>query len=237
MRGAKSMFANKQQFGDGCSLLSSPLLLDIFNSLRQRHGLLLGVEEYLMVLRSVQAGFGISNHQELEQLCCMLLMMPGMDGYEVTIAIRQNTALPFIPILLISAHDSPNVAKGLDLGANDFIRKPVTVDELLARVRSLLRLATMLRKTAVESTEASTAQSSLETPQQIIMKAQVSSEQASLHTQQFAMNSLVLDLQRDAFDPSVSVLNLLRKALVVSQKLALKEFQEWIDFELNGYSN
>lgn len=130
----------------------------------------------------------------LPDLIILDLMMPGMDGYEVTRRIRQNTALPFIPILLITGHDSPNVAHGLDLGANDFIRKPVTVDELLARVRSLLRMATMLRKTAVESTEASTAQSSLETPQQRIMKAQVSSEQASLHTQQFANDKLTDEL-------------------------------------------
>lgn len=47
-------------------------LLDIFNSLRQRHGLALGVDEYLAVLRSLQAGFGIGSRQELEQLCCML---------------------------------------------------------------------------------------------------------------------------------------------------------------------
>ncbi|WP_232224065.1 hypothetical protein [Mastigocladopsis repens] len=47
-------------------------LLEIFNTLRQRHGLPLGVEEYLVVVRSLEAGFGISDRHELEQLCCML---------------------------------------------------------------------------------------------------------------------------------------------------------------------
>ncbi|MEJ6485302.1 hypothetical protein N0Y54_29015 [Nostoc punctiforme UO1] len=47
-------------------------LLDIFNSLRQRHGLPLGVEEYLVVVRSLKAGIGVNSRQELEQLCCML---------------------------------------------------------------------------------------------------------------------------------------------------------------------
>jgi len=68
------------------------------------------------------------------------VMMPGMDGYEVTKRIRQKPELPFIPILLITAYDSASVVQGLDLGADDFIRKPVEMDELLARVRSLLRL-------------------------------------------------------------------------------------------------
>ena len=68
------------------------------------------------------------------------VMMPGMDGFEVTRRIRQNTALPFTPILLTTAYDQPSVAQGLDLGADDFIRKPVHFDELLARVRALLRL-------------------------------------------------------------------------------------------------
>ena len=68
------------------------------------------------------------------------VMMPGMDGYEVTRRIRQNTHLPFLPILLITAHDQPSVVRGLDMGADEFIRKPVEFDELVARVRSLLRL-------------------------------------------------------------------------------------------------
>jgi len=47
-------------------------LLDIFNSLRSRYGLPLGVDDYLVVLRSLQAGVGIATREELAQLCCLL---------------------------------------------------------------------------------------------------------------------------------------------------------------------
>jgi hypothetical protein len=49
------------------------------------------------------------------------------------------------------------------------------------------------------------------------------------------VSSLILELQGDALNPSVSALTLLRKALVVAAKLGIEEFQEWIELELNGY--
>jgi signal transduction histidine kinase len=74
------------------------------------------------------------------KLIILDVMMPGMSGYDVTKWIRSQSNLPFIPILLITAHEQSSVVKGLDLGADEFIRKPVQIDELQARVRCLLRL-------------------------------------------------------------------------------------------------
>ena len=68
------------------------------------------------------------------------VMMPGMDGYEVTRRIRQDKNIPFIPILLVTAREESSLVEGLDAGADDFVRKPFQIDELQARVRSMLRL-------------------------------------------------------------------------------------------------
>ena len=67
------------------------------------------------------------------------VMMPGMDGYEVTRRIRQNRNIPFIPILLVTAREESSLVEGLDAGADEFVRKPFQVEELQARVRSMLR--------------------------------------------------------------------------------------------------
>lgn len=67
------------------------------------------------------------------------VMMPDMNGYEVTRQIRQNSSIPFMPILLVTAHEDANAVQGLALGANDFIRKPIEFDSLLTRIAAFLQ--------------------------------------------------------------------------------------------------
>ncbi len=78
--------------------------------------------------------------QSPPSLILLDVMMPGMDGYEVTRRIRQDKNIPFIPILLVTAREESSLVEGLDAGADEFVRKPFQIDELQARVRSMLRL-------------------------------------------------------------------------------------------------
>ncbi len=65
------------------------------------------------------------------------IMMPGLDGIEVTRRLRQGSD---IPVLLLTAKGTiPDKVAGLDAGADDYLVKPFAFDELLARVRALLR--------------------------------------------------------------------------------------------------
>jgi putative two-component system response regulator len=69
------------------------------------------------------------------------VMMPGIDGLEVTRSIKTNNRTSHIPIILLTAKqkDRSDVIKGLDLGADDYLSKPVDSMALLARVRSSLK--------------------------------------------------------------------------------------------------
>src|SRR5690242_24334 len=66
------------------------------------------------------------------------IMMPGIDGYEVARRLRAGDEQ--MPILMLTARDEiPDRVQGLDSGADDYLVKPFALDELLARVRALLR--------------------------------------------------------------------------------------------------
>ncbi|WP_017651763.1 response regulator [Fortiea contorta] len=68
------------------------------------------------------------------------VMMPGMNGFEVTRRIRQNPALPFIPVILVTGYSETTPADGVEVGANGFIRKPIDFDHLLDRIQTILQL-------------------------------------------------------------------------------------------------
>src|SRR5881628_736828 len=68
------------------------------------------------------------------------LMLPGMSGTELCRRLRREPATRRIPIIMLTAKASEsNRVAGLDLGADDYITKPFSVRELLARVRAVLR--------------------------------------------------------------------------------------------------
>lgn len=72
------------------------------------------------------------------------IMMPGMDGYEVCRILKGQPSTRFIPIAMVTAKaGSDEIIKGLDSGADDYITKPIDIPELMARVKSLLRIKSL----------------------------------------------------------------------------------------------
>lgn len=116
------------------------------------HQLLLVEDEQVMadnIIRFLQhAGFdirhcttGLSGLQAFEgggfDLVILDLMLPVMDGLTVCAKIRQQSD---VPIIMLTALSEPyDVVRGLETGADDYIRKPFSADELVARVRTALR--------------------------------------------------------------------------------------------------
>jgi len=68
------------------------------------------------------------------------IMLPGIDGFEICRKIKENSALKKIPIIMLTAkNDEFNKVLGLELGAEDYITKPFSVRELVARVKVVFR--------------------------------------------------------------------------------------------------
>lgn len=77
----------------------------------------------------------------MPDLILLDLMLPGLDGFEICRAISQSSL--GIPVIILSARSqSADKVRGLELGADDYITKPFSLDELLARVHAVMRRST-----------------------------------------------------------------------------------------------
>ena len=109
----------------------------------------------LIVLNLRNAGYAVtavadgvaalaSQHERADNLLILDLMMPGMDGLDVCKALRARGIAT--PILMLTAKSTElDRVLGLELGADDYLTKPFSLAELLARVKALLRRADLLR--------------------------------------------------------------------------------------------
>lgn len=77
---------------------------------------------------------------DLPDLVLLDVQMAGMNGYEVCRRIRENEATELIPVVMVTSHDSEARIDGIRAGADDFVTKPFDHQELLLRVRSLVRI-------------------------------------------------------------------------------------------------
>ena len=109
-----------------------------------RHLLVLNLEQAGYAVRAVADGAAALAEEERQpsDLLLLDLMMPGLDGLEVTKGLRARDR--DTPILMLTARSTElDRVLGLELGADDYLTKPFSMAELLARVKALLRRAEM----------------------------------------------------------------------------------------------
>jgi two-component system alkaline phosphatase synthesis response regulator PhoP len=93
------------------------------------------------VFTAHNASEALSEAQKLPDLITLDILMPPTDGLELARQLKRNPVTASIPIIFISAKDSEiDEVVGFEIGAVDYIRKPVSIGSLLARIRSALRM-------------------------------------------------------------------------------------------------
>ena len=99
---------------------------------------------------SIEAGDGVTGlamaREQKPSLVLLDLMLPGMDGFETLEEIRKEYSLPIL--MFTSKNDSISKVRGLRAGADDYLTKPFDMDELIARIASLIRRYTRFNQQA-----------------------------------------------------------------------------------------
>lgn len=101
------------------------------------------LSQYTFEIRTANGGQAALDAVKAKKPDLMLLdlMMPGIDGFEVIRRLRASDDTKDIPIIILSALNSEqDISKGFQLGANDFINKPVIMEKLFASVTTQINL-------------------------------------------------------------------------------------------------
>jgi DNA-binding response OmpR family regulator len=104
----------------------------------------------LVTLRLERSGYEVMGAGDGEQalaaaiaqppdLALLDVMMPKLDGYELTARLRGNEATRHLPIILLTARvQESDIVRGVEAGADDYVRKPFSIQELRERVQAAL---------------------------------------------------------------------------------------------------
>ncbi|MDC0832793.1 ATP-binding protein [Geitlerinema sp. CS-897] len=107
----------------------------LINHLSPEHYQITQASNGLEALKSIENGLK-------PDLILLDVMMPKMTGYEVTAKLREKYSAHELPILMLTAKtQAEDIVQGLNLGANDYLTKPINKKELLARLQTHLRLS------------------------------------------------------------------------------------------------
>lgn len=141
----------------------SVIVVDDNEANRRLLGDLLSVHGYLVRTAHDGASCLAAVAESPPDLILLDVIMPGMDGFTVCRTLREDPRHRMLPIVMVTALD-PNQerVKGLDAGADDFLSKPIHPAELLARVRSLLRVKQLYDQVEAQATELAAWNATLE---------------------------------------------------------------------------
>ena len=123
------------------------LIIEDQPDVRENIEAILELEDYeTLIAENGEMGIEMAKNHQPDLILCDV-MMPKLDGFGVVQALRQNPITSTIPLIFLTAKvDRLSLRQGMDLGADDYLTKPFTLDELINAVKARLSKQTLIQK-------------------------------------------------------------------------------------------